>query len=78
MNVCNDILCILGGKDEALKSKTIFHTYTPNENKWSGFTTNDIIEDDDFDYGNETDNKTTTSTKNLTKKGTSRERSRKR
>jgi hypothetical protein len=73
--VVNEYLCILGGKDEALKSKTVFFYYNEKKNEWAGFTTDDIHDDEDFDYRNA--DRLSRSTKDLSNKGRSKERSKK-
>jgi len=79
LEVIGDYLCILGGKDEALKSRTVFHFYDSKSNMFKGFTTDDIHDDDDFETVRKGEmDQIDTSGKKISKKNTSRDKNKKR
>jgi len=79
LEVIGDYLCILGGKDEALKSRTVFHFYDSKSDCFKGFTTDDIHDDDEFETVQKRDMDTIdTSGRKVSKKNTSRDKSKKR
>lgn len=79
LEVIGDYLCILGGKDEALKSRTVFHFYDSKSNMFKGFTTDDIHDDDDFETVRKGEmDQVDVSGKKISKKNTSRDKNKKR